>query len=63
MKASLYGHASIVRTLLEYGADVTVKSKVRNRMMMLIMIVMMTMIIILLTMMMLMIYALMSTEK
>jgi len=37
MKASLYGYSDIVRTLLEYGADVTVKSKVRNQTMMIMM--------------------------
>ena len=47
MWASWNGNEEIVRTLLEVGADVNVKNKVRNQMMMM---MMMMMIIILLTM-------------
>ena len=43
MKASLYGYSDIVRTLLEYGADATVKSQVRNRTMMILMMILMMM--------------------
>ena len=32
--SSRKGHHEVVRTLLEYGADVGVKDKVRNRIMM-----------------------------
>ena len=35
--ASWNGHADIVRTLLEYGADVEAKNNVRNHMMMMVM--------------------------
>ena len=45
MKASYNGHLNVVRTLLESGANVNVKTKVRNQMMMM----MIMMIIILLT--------------
>ena len=38
MMASRYGHLDAVRTLLENGADVNAKSKVRNQMMMIIII-------------------------
>jgi uncharacterized membrane protein affecting hemolysin expression len=55
--ASWNGHVGIVRTLLEYGADVEAKNNVRNQMMMVMMMMMMMMmitIIIVLTIMMLM---------
>ncbi len=39
MYASYYGHHEVVRTLLQGGADVNVKSKVRNQMMMMMIII------------------------
>ena len=49
MKASMYGHHDIVRTLLEAKADLNAKNNVRNQMMMMIIII-----IILLTILMMM---------
>ena len=37
--ASWFGHEEVVRTLLEYGADVNAKNEVRNQMMMMLIIV------------------------
>ena len=45
MRASRYGYVEIVRTVLEYGADVGVKNNVRNLVMMMMMIELMTMMI------------------
>ena len=55
MWASGRGHLDIVRTLLESGGDVNVKSNVRNQMMMMIMIIIIILLTILMMMMMMMI--------
>ena len=39
MKASMYGHHDIVRTLLEAKADINAKTNVRNQMLMILIIV------------------------
>ena len=51
MKASCNGHLDIVRTLLDGGGDLNVKSKVRNQMMMM-MIILLTILIMMMMMMM-----------
>ena len=52
MRASYNGHLDIVRTLLEGGGDLNVKSKVRNQMMMIMMIIILLTILIKMMMMM-----------
>ena len=42
MGASLYGHEEVVRTLLEYKADINAKDNVRNQMMMMMLIIVLT---------------------
>ena len=50
MRASYNGHLDIVRTLLDGGGDLNVKSKVRNQMMMM-MIILLTILIMMMMMM------------
>jgi hypothetical protein len=45
MRASRYGYVEIVRTVLEYGADVGVKNNVRNLVMMIMMMMMVMMLV------------------
>ena len=45
MNASRNGHLDIVRTLLECGGDVNVKTNVRNQMMMMMIIILLTILI------------------
>ena len=55
MRASWNGHLEVVRTLLEAGADINVKSNVRNQMMMMMMMMMIKVLTILIMMMMILI--------
>ena len=55
MMASGNGHLDIVRTLLDGGGDLNVKSNVRNQMMMMMMIILLTILIMMMMMMMMMI--------
>ena len=50
MAASWNGHLEVVRTLLEVGADINAKDKVRNQMMMMIIILLTILIIIMMMM-------------
>ena len=51
MRASYYGHLDIVRTLLDGGGDLNVKSNVRNQMMMMMIIILLTILIMMMMMM------------
>ena len=61
--ASRYGRLEIVRTLLEYGANVEAKSKVRNQMMMMMKTIMILLNILMIMMMMMMIVLCVSSIK
>ncbi len=56
MWASMYGHLETVRTLLESGADVKAKDKVRNQMIMMRLIIVITIMIMMIVMIMAVIY-------
>ena len=55
MRASYRGHLDIVRTLLDGGGDINVKSNVRNQMMMMMMMIIIIILLIILMMMMIVI--------
>ena len=54
MNASANGHHDIVRTLLEYHAEVNAKDNVRNQMMMMTLIIVLTIMMMMMMMMMMM---------
>ena len=59
MWASYYGRLEVVRTLLQAGADVTAKDKVRTQMMMIIIIIILLTILMMTLMMMIVIHVFM----